>query len=82
MLGLLGKSFIMQHCRNVHRQEALALSYRSYMADALAELVGVSDDRWVNRVMDLIDMRLQKPQQTAGEIIQRIKNGLNGGEDT
>lgn len=79
MLHLIGKSYIMQHCIIESRKERLALSYQAYMTDALAGFAGVQE-RWYDRVADLVDTRPQSPQQSAEEVIARIKNGLNGGE--
>nr|DAI47859.1 MAG TPA: hypothetical protein [Caudoviricetes sp.] len=81
MLRLVGKSYIVQHIMNTRRQEAIALSYRAYMTDTLAGLAGV-EERWTDRVAGIIDPRPLGPQQSAEEVIQRIKNGLNGGEET
>lgn len=81
MLRLVGKPYIVQHIMNTRRQEAVALSYRAYMTDTLACFAGV-EERWTDRAAEIIDPRPAKPQQTAEEVIQRIKNGLNGGEET
>lgn len=81
MLRLVGKPYIVQHIMNTRRQEAIALSYRAYMTDTLAGLAGV-EERWADRVAGIIDPRPSEPQQSAEEVIQRIKNGLNGGEET
>lgn len=81
MLRLVGKGYILQHCCNVRRRECLELSYKTYMTDTLAGLAG-AEERWADRVEGIIDPRPAKPQQTAEEVIQRIKNGLNGGEET
>lgn len=81
MLHLIGKPYILQHCRIAARNEQLAISYRAYMTDVLASLAGV-EERWVDRVSDLVNDRPQAPQQSADEVIARIKNGLNGGDGT
>lgn len=81
MLRLVGKPYIVQHIMNTRRQEAIALSYRAYMTDTLACFAGV-EERWADRVAGIIDPRPSEPQQSAEEVIQRIKNGLNGGEET
>ena len=80
MLQLMGKGYILQHCRSVRRQEFLELSYKAYMTDALASLAG-AEERWADRVTEIIDPHPAKPQQTAEEVIAHIKNGLNGGDD-
>ena len=80
MLHLIGKPYILQHCLIASRQEQLEISYRAYMTDALASLAGV-EERWVDRVSDLVNDRPQAPQQSADEVIARIKNGLNGGDE-
>ena len=51
------------------------------MTDALAGFAG-TEERWADRVAKIIDPRPEEPQQSAEEVIQRIKNGLNGGEET
>lgn len=79
MLRLIGKPYIVQHIMNTRRQEAIALSYRAYMTDTLAGF-GV-EERWADRVAGIIAPRSLEPQQSAEEVIQRIKNGLNGGEE-
>ena len=81
MLRLVGKPYIVQHIMNTRRQEAIALSYRAYMTDTLAGFAGV-EEHWADRVAGIIDPRPSEPQQSAEEVIQRIKNGLNGGEET
>nr|DAM64362.1 MAG TPA: hypothetical protein [Caudoviricetes sp.] len=81
MLRLIGKPYIVQHIMNTRRQEAIALSYRTYMTDTLASFAGV-EERWTDRVAGLVENRPQPPQQSADEVIARIKNGLNGGEET
>lgn len=81
MLRLIGKPYIVQHIMNTRRQEAIALSYRAYMTDTLAGFAGV-EECWTDRVAGIIDPRPLEPQQSAEEVIQRIKNGLNGGEET
>jgi len=81
MLRLIGKPYILQHCLITSRQEQLTLSYQAYMTDALAAFAGVQE-RWYDRVADLVDNRPQPPQQSAEEVIAHIKNGLMGGEET
>lgn len=81
MLHLIGKPYILQHCLIASRQERLEISYRAYMTDALASLAGV-EERWFDRVSDLVNDRPQEPQQSADEVIARIKNGLNGGDES
>lgn len=44
-LRLFGRPYILQHCLNTLRQEQLALSYQTYMTDALAHLIG-AEERW------------------------------------
>ena len=51
------------------------------VTDTLAGFAGV-EERWADRVAGIIDPRPLEPQQSAEEVIQRIKNGLNGGEET
>nr|DAF65517.1 MAG TPA: hypothetical protein [Caudoviricetes sp.] len=48
------------------------------MTDALAYLIGTGE-RWYDMVAGLVENRPQPPQQSAEEVITRIKNGLNGG---
>ena len=81
MLRLIGKPYIFQHCAIAWQQEQLALSYQTYMTDALAGFAGMSE-RWFDQVSDFIDTRPRPPQQTAEEVITHIKNGLMGGEET
>lgn len=81
MLHLIGKPYIMQHCIIASRQERLALSYQLYVTDALASFAGMSE-RWYDRVESLVENRPQPPQPSADEVIARIKNGLNGGDET
>nr|DAY66830.1 MAG TPA: hypothetical protein [Caudoviricetes sp.] len=81
MLHLIGKPYIMQHCIIASRREQLDISYRAYMTDALASLAGV-EERWVDRVSDLVNDRPQAPQPSSEEVIAHIKNGLNGGDGT
>lgn len=81
MLHLIGKPYIMQHCIIESRKEQLALSYQTYMTDALAHLIG-AEERWYDMVSGLVENRPQPPQPSADEVIARIKNGLNGGDGT
>lgn len=81
MLHLIGKPYILQHCVIASRREQLDISYRAYMTDALACLSGV-EDRWIDRVVNVLDARPEPPQPSADEVIARIKNGLNGGEES
>lgn len=81
MLHLIGKPYIVQHCIVALRQEQLALSYQAYMTDALAGLTG-AEERWYDMVAGLVENRPQPPQPSADEVIARIKNGLNGGDET
>lgn len=81
MLHLIGKPYIMQHCIIASRKEQLALSYKAYMTDALAGLTG-AEERWYDMVAGLVENRPQQPQPSADEVIARIKNGLNGGDET
>lgn len=81
MLHLIGKRYIAQHCIIASRQEQLALSYQAYMTDALANLIG-AEERWYDMVARLVENRPQPPQPSADEVIARIKNGLNGGDET
>ena len=81
MLHLIGKPYIAQHCITALRQEQLALSYQSYVTDALANLIG-AEERWYDMVAGLVENRPQPPQPSADEVIARIKNGLNGGDET
>lgn len=81
MLHLIGKPYIFQHCVIASRQEQLALSYQAYMTDVLANLTG-AEERWYDMVAGLVENRPQPPQPSADEVIARIKNGLNGGDET
>ena len=81
MLHLIGKPYIMQHCIIASRREQLDISYRAYMTDALANLIG-AEERWYDMVAGLVENRPQTPQPSADEVIARIKNGLNGGDET
>ena len=81
MLHLIGKPYIMQHCIIASRREKLDISYRAYMTDALANLIG-AEERWYDMVAGLVENRPQPPQPSADEVIARIKNGLNGGDET
>lgn len=81
MLRLIGKPYIAQHCITALRQEQLALSYQSYVTDALANLIG-AEERWYDMVSGLVENRPQPPQPSADEVIARIKNGMNGGDET
>lgn len=81
MLHLIGKPYILQHCIIASRQEQLALSYQAYMTDTLANLTG-AEERWYDRVAGLVENHPQPPQPSADEVIARIKNGLNGGDET
>ena len=81
MLHLIGKPYIMQHCIIASRREQLDISYRAYMTDALANLIG-AEERWYDMVAGLVENRPQPQQPSADEVIARIKNGLNGGDGT
>lgn len=81
MLHLIGKPYIMQHCIIASRREQLDISYRAYMTDALANLIG-AEELWYDMVAGLVENRPQPPQPSADEVIARIKNGLNGGDGT
>lgn len=81
MLHLIGKPYILQHCVIASRQEQLDISYRAYMTDALANLAG-AEERWYDTVAGLVENRPQPPQPSADEVIARVKNGLNGGDET
>lgn len=81
MLHLIGKPYILQHCRIASRQEQLALSYQAYVTDTLANLTG-AEERWYDMVAGIVENRPQPPQPSADEVIARIKNGLNGGDET
>lgn len=78
---MIGKPYIMQHCIIASRREKLDISYMAYMTDALASFAGMSE-RWYDRVESLVENRPQPPQPSADEVIARIKNGLNGGDET
>lgn len=78
---MIGKPYIMQHCIIASRREQLDISYRAYMTDALANLIG-AEERWYDMVAGLVENRPQTPQPSADEVIARIKNGLNGGDGT
>lgn len=78
---MIGKPYIMQHCIIASRREQLDISYRAYMTDALAHLIG-AEERWYDMVAGLVEIRPQPPQPSADEVIARIKNGLNGGDGT
>ena len=80
-LRLFGRPYILQHCLDTLRQEQLALSYQAYVTDTLANLTG-AEERWYDRVAGLVENRPQPPQPSADEVIARIKNGLNGGDET
>lgn len=80
MLHLIGKPYIMQHCIIASRREQLDISYRAYMTDALAHLIG-AEERWYDMVAWLVENCPQPPQPSADEVIARIKNGLNGGDE-
>lgn len=77
---MIGKPYIMQHCIIASRREQLDISYRAYMTDALAHLIG-AEERWYDMVAWLVENRPQPPQPSADEVIARIKNGLNGGDE-
>lgn len=77
MLKAIGKPYIAQHCVNVMQQEAYEKSYRAYITDALAGLVGM-ECRWVDTLPDFNTPA--RPQQSAEEIKARILAGLNGGD--
>ena len=81
MLHLIGKPYILQHCRIAARNEQLAISYQAYMTDMLSALAG-AQERWYGRVADLVESRPQQPQPPSEEVIAHIKNGLNGGDGT
>lgn len=81
MLRLIGKPYIVQHCRIAARNEQLLVSHQAYMADMVGALAG-AQERWYDRVADLVEYNPEGRQQTAEEVINRIKNGLNGGEET
>ncbi len=80
-LRLFGRPYILQHCLDTLRQEHITLSYQAYMTDTLAYLAG-AEERWYDRVAGLVENRPQPPQPSADEVIARIKNGLNGGDET
>lgn len=80
-LRLFGKPYILQHCLDTLRQEHITLSYQAYMTDALMYLTG-AEERWYDMVAGLVENRPQPPQPSADEVIARIKNGLNGGDET
>lgn len=80
-LRLFGRPYILQHCLNTLRQERITLGYQTYMTDALANLIG-AEERWYDMVAGLVENRPQPPQPSADEVIARIKNGLNGGDET
>ena len=77
MLKAIGKPYIVQHCVNAMQQEAFEKSYRAYITDALAGLVGM-EKRWVDTLPDF-DAPPQ-PQQSAEEVKASILAGLNGGD--
>lgn len=77
MLKAIGKPYIAQHCVNAMQQEAYEKSYRAYITDALAGLVGM-ECRWVDTLPDFNTPA--RPQQSAEEIKARILAGLNGGD--
>ena len=77
---MIGKPYIMQHCIIASRREQLDISYRAYMTDALANLIG-AEERWYDMAAGLVENRPQPPQPSADEVIARIKNGLNGGDE-
>lgn len=81
MLHLIGKPYILQHCVIALRQEQLDISYKVYVTDVLAG-PSVTEDRWFDRVASVLDTRPEPPQPSADEVIARIKNGLNGGDET
>ena len=81
MLHLIGKPYILQHCRIAARNEQLAISCQAYMTDMLGALAG-AQERWYDRVADLVESRPQQPQPSSEEVIAHIKNGLNGGDGT
>lgn len=81
MLHLIGKPYILQHCRIAARNEQLEISYQAYMTDMLSALAG-AQERWYDRVADLVNDRPQAPQPSSEEVIAHIKNGLNGGDGT
>nr|DAG25399.1 MAG TPA: hypothetical protein [Bacteriophage sp.]DAG77385.1 MAG TPA: hypothetical protein [Caudoviricetes sp.] len=81
MLHLIGKPYILQHCRIAARNEQLAISYQAYMTDMLSALAG-AQERWYDRVADLVESRPQQPKPSSEEVIAHIKNGLNGGDGT
>lgn len=81
MLHLIGKPYILQHCRIAARNEQLEISYQAYTTDMLGALAG-AQERWYDRVADLVESRPQQPQPSAEEVIAHIKNGLNGGDET
>ena len=81
MLHLIGKPYIVQHCRIAARNEQLAVSHQAYMADMVGALAG-AQERWYDWVADLVESRQQPPQPSAEEVIAHIKNGLMGGDET
>lgn len=81
MLHLIGKPYILQHCRIAARNEQLEISYQAYMTDMLSALAG-AQEHWYDRVADLVESRPQQPQPSSEEVIAHIKNGLNGGDGT
>ena len=85
MLDLLGRGYVIEHCISSFKNKSEHEIYKTYVTDALQAIAnmyskahGGSGDVVTQRYFDLIHPAKPKKEETAEDIIERIKRKLGG----
>lgn len=86
MLDLIGRGYVIEHCITSFKNKKQNEAYKIYMSDAMFTLVngygkthGASDNLIKERYIEIIAPPKENvKEETAEDIINRIKKGLEG----
>ena len=72
-MALFGKGYVIQHCISLFQEEDEVQSYRIFVTELLSSIAQGMGGQIRTRYVDLL---YPKEEQSADDIINRIKEGL------
>lgn len=82
-LNVMGRGYVIDHCISSFQKEQEEKVFRIYLTDAL-QAIAENTQRFAGgmkmnkRYYDIINIKPQKQEETADEIILRLKGRING----
>lgn len=83
-VDVLGSGYVMDHCISAFQKEQEEKAFKIYLSDAIMAIADntaryVGGSKMASRFFDIINIKKQpKQEETADEIILRIKEKVNG----